>query len=186
MGISAYLTKPIKQSALLDAIMLCLGTPSQSKKDAPLITKHTLRETLQNFHILLAEDNIINQKMAVHILEKSGHTVVIADNGKEALTALDNETFDLVLMDVQMPELDGLKATAAIRDKERSTGAHMPIIAMTAHAIKGDRERCLDAGMDDYIAKPIKADDLLKTIDCTIATLRENRPGIVDIPKPPA
>ena len=186
MGISAYLTKPIKQSALLDAIMLCLGTSGKDKKDAPLITKHTLRETLANYHILLAEDNIINQKMAVHILERNGHTVVIANNGKEALDALEGEIFDLVLMDVQMPELDGLKATAAIRDKEKTTGAHMPIIAMTAHAIKGDRERCLDAGMDDYIAKPIKAEDLLKTIDRTIATLRENRPGIVDTPKPPA
>src|SRR6185436_19308438 len=107
-----------------------------------------------NLHILLAEDNSINQRLAIRLLEKKGHTVVVANHGREALTLLARERFDLVLMDVQMPE--GLETTLRIREQERATGAHLPIIAMTAHAMKGDRKRCLEAGMDGYISKPIQ------------------------------
>lgn len=115
--------------------------------------------------ILLAEDTEINQQLAIHLLESHGHAVVVAENGREAVEALEHRQFDLVLMDVQMPEMDGFDATASIREKERATGAHIPIIAMTAHAMKGDRERCLAAGMDSYVPKPIRPKELFQAID---------------------
>ncbi len=173
LGISSYLIKPIKQSELLDAIMLSLGAATEEIEPAPLITRHTIRESRRGLRILLAEDNIINQKVAVHILEKYGHKVFVANNGQEVLQALKKEHFDLILMDVQMPKMDGFETTASIREKEKKTGFHMPIIAMTAHAMKGDRERCLDSGMDDYIAKPLKAEHLMKTIDRVIFKKRK-------------
>jgi CheY-like chemotaxis protein/HPt (histidine-containing phosphotransfer) domain-containing protein len=119
----------------------------------------------QQLHILLAEDNRVNQRLAIAILQKQGHTVVVANNGQEALDALERQTFDLVLMDVQMPILDGFEATAAIRAKEQQTNTHIPIIAMTAHAMTGDRERCLAAGMDGYVAKPIQPQALAQAIE---------------------
>ncbi len=122
--------------------------------------------------ILLAEDNVINQKLAVRLLEKQGHEVIVAGDGKEALEKLDQSVFDLVLMDVQMPEVDGLKATEMIRTREQGTSQHIPIIALTAHAMKGDRERCLDAGMDGYIAKPINPQQLFETIDQVLTNLQ--------------
>ena len=115
--------------------------------------------------ILLAEDNAVNQLLASRVLEKHGHRVVTAGNGRAALERLEKATFDLVLMDIQMPEMDGFEATAAIRKEEESTGNHLPIIAMTAHAMEGDRERCLAAGMDGYIAKPIQVEDLIDAIE---------------------
>jgi PAS domain S-box-containing protein len=171
LGISGYLIKPVKSSDLLDAIMLALGPAAVEEGPVPLITKHTVRESQQRLNILLAEDNIINQKVAVHILDKSGHTVSVANNGQEALQALKKDRYDLILMDVQMPKIGGFEATASIREKEKKTGSHIPIIAMTAHAMKGDRERCLEAGMDDYIAKPLKAEELIKTIDRVISKI---------------
>jgi PAS domain S-box-containing protein len=173
LGISAYLTKPIKQSELLDAIMLALGATTKEKEPVPLITRHTIRESRRGLRILLAEDNIINQKVAVHILERYSHKVFVAKNGQEVLQALKKEHFDLILMDVQMPKMDGFAATASIREKEKKTGSHIPIIAMTAHAMKGDRERCLDSGMNDYIAKPLKAEHLTKTIDRVMSKVRK-------------
>jgi two-component system sensor histidine kinase/response regulator len=170
LGIAAYLVKPIKQSELLDAIMLALSISPIEK--VPLITRHTIRESCRHLRILLAEDNIINQKVAVNILEKNGHKVSVANNGQEVLRALKKDCFDLVLMDVQMPKMHGLEATACIREKETKTGFHIPIIAMTAHAMKGDRERCLDAGMDDYIAKPLKAEELMKKIDHVLTRIK--------------
>jgi CheY-like chemotaxis protein len=113
-------------------------------------------------HILLTEDNVVNQRVGRGILEKAGHVVVIASNGKQAQLLLERQPFDLVLMDIQMPEMDGFEATAAIRERERRTGKHVPIIAMTAHAMIGDRERCIAAGMDDYITKPVHAPELLE------------------------
>jgi CheY-like chemotaxis protein len=117
--------------------------------------------------ILLADDNIVNQRVAARLLEKSGHSVVIVGNGKEAIAALHREAFDMVLMDVQMPEMDGFEATKAIRGDEAGQNKHIPIIAMTAHAMTGDKDRCLAAGMDGYVSKPIRAADLLKLIEQT-------------------
>ena len=175
LGISAYLTKPIRQSELLDAIMFVLGTSPKRRKQVPLITRHIVKESRQRFRILLAEDNVINQKVAVHILEKKGHKVSVANNGQEILRALKKDRFDLILMDVQMPKMDGLEAAASIRDKEKRTGFHIPIVAMTAHALKGDRERCLDAGMDDYIAKPLKAEELMKKVDDVMSKMKKHQ-----------
>jgi signal transduction histidine kinase/CheY-like chemotaxis protein len=164
MGIAAHLTKPITQWELWNAIQEVLGTATAAVVRTPLVTQQTPVESPQCFHILLAEDNVVNQRLAVRILEKEGHTVIVAPHGEAALAALRQETFDLVLMDVQMPIMGGLEATAAIRAQERATGTHIPIIAMTAHAMKGDREKCLAAGMDDYLAKPIKAEELCAAI----------------------
>jgi CheY-like chemotaxis protein len=165
MGIQGYLTKPIKRADLLEGIKAALGSPTAPESSHSLITSHSLRENRGRLRILLAEDNPVNQALAVRLLEKRGHVVVVAKNGGEALDALDKQKFDLVLMDVQMPEMDGLQATAAIRKGEMMSGKHIPIIAMTAHAMAGDKERCLDSGMDDYITKPIRPeqmDDVLK------------------------
>jgi CheY-like chemotaxis protein len=114
--------------------------------------------------ILLAEDNVINQRLAARMLEKHGHTVMVVNNGQEALDALTRQSFDLVLMDVQMPEMDGFEATLLIREQEKATGRHLPILALTAHAMKGDRERCLAAGMDGYVAKPLQARELYNAV----------------------
>ena len=168
LGWSGYLTKPIKQSQLLDAIMTALNQTAQprARRDLPKIKEPTPAETARPLRILLAEDNPINQRVAVAILERAGHTVVPTANGRAALAALekasDREPFDLVLMDMQMPEMDGFEATKSIRADPRY--ASLPIIAMTAHAMKGDRERCLAAGMDDYVSKPVRAEELFKVI----------------------
>lgn len=180
LGIAAYLVKPIKQSDLLNAIMLVLGASHKRKEKIPLITRHTLRESRPRFRILLAEDNIINQKVAVHILEKNGHKVSVANNGQEVLSALKKDRFDLVLMDVQMLKMDGFEVTAIIRENEKKSGTHIPIIAMTAHATRGDRGRCLDVGMDDYISKPLKPEELMKTISRAFSKtskIDNERPG---------
>jgi PAS domain S-box-containing protein len=159
LGIAAYLTKPVRQAELLDAVLTALGT--RPTKEAPaLVTRHSIRENSHHLRILLVEDNAVNQALAARLLEKRGHAVTVAGNGNEALLALEKDSFDLVLMDVQMPEMDGFEATAAIREKEKTSGYHLPVIAMTAHAMVGDRERCLAAGMDDYIAKPIRPEEL--------------------------
>jgi CheY-like chemotaxis protein/HPt (histidine-containing phosphotransfer) domain-containing protein len=118
--------------------------------------------------ILLAEDNPVNQRVALHMLSKAGHSTVAVSNGKKAVAALARERFELVLMDIQMPEMDGLEATRAIRAEEEKSGRHVPIVAMTAHAMKGDRERCLAAGMDDYVSKPVQADALFRVIQSAV------------------
>jgi CheY-like chemotaxis protein len=126
-----------------------------------------LRETPRKLRILLAEDNLINRLVAVRLLEKRGHTIAVAVNGREVLAALDGTAsapFDVILMDVQMPDMDGFEATAAIRQNEKILGTHIPIVAMTAHAMKGDRERCIAAGMDGYVSKPIQAAELFEAI----------------------
>jgi len=163
LGIAAYLTKPVKQADLSDAISIALGKRSEVGVQPALVTRHSLREARRILRILLAEDNPVNQTLAIRLLEKRGHTVVVAGNGREALAILAKAAFsgfDLVLMDIQMPEMDGFEATAAIREKEKSSGKHLPIIALTAHAMKGDHERCLAAGMDGYVSKPIRAEEL--------------------------
>ncbi len=176
LGIAAYMMKPIKQSALLEAILFALGTPTGSRQPAPasLVTP-VAPEPPRQLHILLAEDNNINQKVALRTLGKEGHTVVVAENGREVLEWLKTETFDLVLMDVQMPVMDGLETTAEIRRLEEGTGRHLPIIALTAHAMKGDRERCLDAGMDGYVSKPILIEELRKALSAVLSAASEPR-----------
>jgi CheY-like chemotaxis protein len=164
LGIARRLLKPVKQADLLQAILEALGITAGDTTSPPSMISPYPRETPSR-HILLAEDGVVNQRVAMDMLTQRGHTVVVVGNGKEALDALEREVFDLVLMDVQMPVMDGLESTAAIRVKERATGTHVPIIAMTAGAMQGDRERCLEAGMDDYITKPIHAADLYQAVE---------------------
>jgi PAS domain S-box-containing protein len=187
LGIAVYLIKPIRQSELLEAILLALGRPSQQGERPTVLTRHSLREARRKLHVLVAEDNAVNQELAVRLLEKQGHTVAVARNGRETLEALEKAPgsgFDVVLMDVQMPEMDGFEATAAIRQKEKATGKHLPIVAMTAHALKGDRERCLAAGMDDYLAKPIQAKELLAAVEGAVPPAVESRQGVPTEPRP--
>jgi signal transduction histidine kinase/CheY-like chemotaxis protein len=173
IGIEVYLMKPVKQSALLEAIAHSLGRPAAAAP-APPLTRHSLGESRPKLRVLLAEDNAINQKLAVRLLEKHGHTVTVANDGAEAVAAAREGEFDVVLMDVQMPNMDGLEAAAAIRALERGTARHIPIVAMTAHAMKGDEERCLEAGMDGYISKPIQPDRMMEVI--AQATEQTGRP----------
>src|SRR5579862_3104610 len=130
-----------------------------------LITRHSGRESKTSLKILLAEDNEINRELAVRLLTKRGHSVQVATNGRKVLDLFENGQFDTILMDVQMPEMDGFKTTAAIRSKEKVTGTHIPIIAMTAHAVKGDRERCLAAGMDGYLPNSINAENFMEVLE---------------------
>ena len=162
LAVSQRLLKPVKQSELFDAIAAALGMQVSEPEATSQEQTPALVRTLK---ILLAEDSLVNQRLAVGLLERHGHDIVVANNGQEAMNALSQQSFDLVLMDVQMPELDGLEATRRIRHREQQAGnGHVPIIAMTAHALKGDRERCLAAGMDEYVAKPIRERQLLAAI----------------------
>jgi len=170
MGIADYVTKPVSQSDLLNAIIRLLSTKTASADDvANAQEDNKSRGPVKGLHILLTEDNAVNQYVAMSFLMEAGHKVKIANNGKEALAALEKEEFDLILMDVQMPEMDGFEATAAIREEEKTSGRHIPIVAMTALAMKGDRERCLAAGMDNYVSKPINRDELFRAIE-TVAS----------------
>jgi len=173
LGISAYLLKPVRERDLFDAICKVLN-PSPQKESVPLVTRHMLRETKHRWRVLLAEDNAVNRTLAVRLLEKRGYTVSVAADGRAALAAFEREHFDVVLMDVQMPEMDGFEATAGIRAKEKSTGGHIPIIAMTAHSLKGDQERCLAAGMDGYVSKPIRTNELFSTIEKVLGDAASN------------
>jgi len=167
VGIAVYLTKPVGQAQLLDAILSVLGGAVPT--DSPgLITRHTLREG-GRVNILLAEDNLVNQKITTRMLEKLGHAVTVVSNGREALDAIGRQTFDLILMDIQMPEMSGFEATETIRRQERGSGRHLPIIALTAHAMDGDRERCLESGMDGYISKPARGAELSRAIGSLLA-----------------
>jgi signal transduction histidine kinase/CheY-like chemotaxis protein len=165
LNIKAYLTKPIKRSDLLEAIKVAFGTQLAADKEASVVTIHSLRENRGKLRILLVEDNPVNQILAIRLLEKRGHVVEKAGNGKLALQALEKQTFDVILMDVQMPEMDGLQATDQIRRGEAGSTNHIPIIAMTAHAMAGDKEKCLAAGMDGYVSKPLNVDILFSTIE---------------------
>ena len=169
LGISSYLFKPIRRAELLSAIAATLQQPRMPTE--------AYRRTLlplangDGIRILLVEDNRINQRLAVRILEKAGHIVKVANHGIEALSALESEIFDLVFMDIQMPHMDGITATREIRRREKKTQLHVPIIAMTAHAMKGDREKCMECGMDGYVTKPI----VHSQIDEAIQLAREQR-----------
>jgi CheY-like chemotaxis protein len=167
LGIASHLLKPIKRSELFDAIALALGLAEIDKLvEAESAVAGTIE--MKPLQILLAEDSLVNQRLATTLLKRHGHTVMVAKNGREALALLNANSFDVILMDVQMPELDGIEATARIRAKERLTGTHIPIVAMTAHALKGDRERCLQAGMDEYVSKPVRAAELFRTLQIVL------------------
>jgi signal transduction histidine kinase/CheY-like chemotaxis protein len=162
LGVDCYLVKPVRQASLRDAMLRSLSrapAPAAARRHLPWEQPHTPR------HILLAEDNVVNQRVAIGILKKTGHTVTLAQNGREVLAAMATGHFDLILMDMQMPELGGAETMAIIREREAAAGGHIPIIALTAHAMKGDREMCLRAGADGYIAKPLSPQDLLDQID---------------------
>jgi len=176
LGISAYLVKPVRQTELLDGICQVLNK-IPTAKSIPLVTRHTLRENKHRSRVLLVEDNAVNQTLAVRLLEKRGYSVIVAGNGLEAVEAFENNSIDVVLMDIQMPEMDGFEATAAIRAKEKLTGGHVPIIAMTAHALKSDQERCIGAGMDGYVSKPIRTSELFSTIE---STLQKGNPALAN------
>jgi PAS domain S-box-containing protein len=162
LGISLYLRKPIRESDLFDSILSVLGV--ETRLPAPS-AQLALPGPARRLRILLAEDTPVNRRLAVALLEDRGHKVVVANDGREALEVLATDAFDLILMDIQMPVMDGFQATAAIRASELNTGRHIPIIAMTAHAMKGDRERCLAAGMDGYVSKPIQQEQFLAAVE---------------------
>ena len=164
LGIAGHVTKPVRQSELLDAIVNALGNGSDTSHLIRPAPEPALRSA-KPLRILLAEDNAVNQRLAVRLLEKWGHTVVVAGNGLKATETWEQEPFNLILMDVQMPEMSGLEATAVIRERERFAGARIPIIAMTAHAMEGDREKCLAAGMDHYVTKPIEQRKLFEAVE---------------------
>jgi PAS domain S-box-containing protein len=164
VGIAGYLLKPARQSELLE--MICRVLQPLPQTEAPVLeTRHTLREGRRRLQILLAEDNLVNQAVAVRLLEKRGYVVTVAGDGLAVLSAIEKQSFDLVLMDVQMPEMDGLEATAAIRAREQLGAPRLPIVAMTANAFKEDEERCIAAGMDGYVTKPIRPADLFAAIE---------------------
>jgi len=163
LGLAAYLVKPVRRSDLLNALQNIMGADPEvaTLEGEPLEAFAAAGPSLR---ILLAEDNRVNQMVAREILERAGHTVRVANHGREALGLHEQEEFEIILMDLRMPEMDGFEATAAIRERERQTGAHIPIIALTANAMKQDEERCLEAGMDAHASKPIRPEELLSTI----------------------
>ena len=164
LRIAGYLPKPLHSKDLLRAILAALGTQARRRKPRAERSSLAAGEP-QELKILLVEDNPVNQLLASRILQKRGHVVVLAGDGKSAVEIVRQQSFDLVLMDVQMPEMDGLEATTAIREHERASGKHVPIIAMTAHALVGDKERCLEAGMDGYLSKPMQPEELYAILD---------------------
>jgi CheY-like chemotaxis protein len=164
LGVAAHLTKPVRPNELHQAIRSALGAARTTTASAS--SRHAAPK--QNLRVLLAEDNPVNQRLAVRLLEKAGHAVTVAGNGQEALDALARESFDVVLMDVQMPVLGGLEAVIVLREREKGKGTHQPVIAMTAHAMAGDREKCLEAGMDGYVTKPIQTRELFAAIAAVV------------------
>jgi len=177
LGISAYLTKPINQSELFDVIITAISQPAGERPRAPRPAREA-RRPQRKLHVLLAEDNQVNQLLATRIFKKLGHHVTVVSNGRDALSAVQAGQFDLVAMDVQMPEMDGLDATAAIRAWEKAEGTHVPIMAMTAHAMKGDRERCLAAGMDGHTSKPIRIGELEHAITQLVSLSKSAEPPV--------
>ena len=189
LGVAAYLMKPIRQAELREAIARVLGAMAENR-ETQMITSTVLehsRDANATLRVLLAEDNEVNQKLATRLLEKRGHSVTVVKNGREALEAIRNAEYDLVLMDVQMPEMDGIAATTALRAMEKETGRHLPVIAMTALVMKGDRERCLGAGMDGYLPKPIRSQELDEVLDKYVTQkTRDSGAAEQTAPIPPA
>jgi CheY-like chemotaxis protein len=166
VGAAAYLTKPVRRSVLLEAILKILSDGAAPSTDKPaVVTRHSIGESRGELRVLVAEDNPVNLKVVEGMLRKHGCVVTAALTGRRAVEALEREKFDLVFMDVQMPEMDGLEATREIRRREQASGGRVPIVGLTAHAMRGDKERCLDSGMDGYLTKPIKPDLLIQAIE---------------------
>jgi CheY-like chemotaxis protein len=176
--VAAYLSKPIGEAELLDAVLRVLGTVKQDMERGQFYTRHSLRESRPILRILIVEDNPVNRTLTIRLVEKEGHTAVSATTGREALAALESEHFDVVLMDLQMPDMDGFEATAAVRVKERETGAHLPIIALTASAMEGDRKRCVDSGMDGYVTKPIQVTEMFAEIERVLSIAKGQAPEV--------
>jgi CheY-like chemotaxis protein len=169
LGIAAYLVKPIGSGELMQALLAVLGQSAEVVR--PLVTRHSLREDRRGLRILVAEDNPVNQALILRVLQKQGHATELARTGREAVALAAAGRFDVAFMDVQMPEMDGFAATATIRESERDSSAHLPIFAMTAHAMKGDEERCLAAGMDGYLSKPVDFSKIRLVLDGVRAQL---------------
>jgi len=180
LGVARSLVKPIRRMELREALagILCGGREKAEIGVAALQPARKERELAPALRILLAEDNAVNQRLAKRLLEKRGHLVEVAANGREALQALEKASYDLVLMDVQMPEMDGIEATARIREREKSSGGRQRVVALTAHAMKGDEERCLAAGMDGYLTKPIRPGEL----DALLENCAGERAAASDVP----
>jgi len=179
LGVSAYLVKPIQRTEFLEALLRVLGQPVQTGERPDLVTRHTIREARRKLRILVVEDNAINRELVTRLLQKHEHTIIAVTTGREAVDLLEKEPAccDMILMDVEMPVMDGLQATALVREREKASGRHIPIIALTAYAMKGDRERCLASGMGSYLSKPIRYQDLLETIQRLVS-------GMPDVPAP--
>jgi len=182
IGFDAYLTKPVKYRQLFDCLTTVLGKAAAADKNEPkrtLVTRHTIAEAMPKLRILVAEDNIVNQKLVLRLLEKKGFRTDVVSNGKEAVKAMTTIPYDLVLMDVQMPEMDGLEAAKAIRDPQNKTlRPEVPIIAVTANAMKGDQERCFAAGMQDYLSKPINPQEMFDKIDTWIEATNNSQASV--------
>ena len=183
LGITAYLTKPVKQSDLMDTIMGVLATRSEGRRARPRKEAPRRPPGGRGLRVLVAEDNAVNQQVAAGMLERAGHEATVAENGREVLALLERGTFDVVLMDVQMPEMDGLETTAAIRNRERTMGGHLPIVAVTAHAMKEDAARCLAAGMDAHLAKPLQPRELAAAIGSVLAAAAASTPVFASGPR---
>jgi CheY-like chemotaxis protein len=184
IGFAAYLTKPVKQSQLYDCLTTVFSRKKEVLKNQPptIVTRHSIAEDKKRKHrILLAEDNITNQQVALNILKKFGYNADVVNNGKEAVRALEIIPYDIVLMDCQMPEMDGYEATGEIRNsRSKVLDSKIPIIAMTAHTMKGDREKCLEAGMDDYLCKPVNPQELHDTLEKWVTKTDSSHRSAVD------
>jgi CheY-like chemotaxis protein len=183
LGVAAHLLKPVKPSELLRVVLRVLGQAVDQQTTDTGMSEPTVERLTRSLRVLLAEDSVVNQKLAESLLKKWGHTVHTVATGLAAVEAWEGGTFDLILMDVQMPTMNGLEATAAIRQREAQKGSHIPIIALTAHALEGDRDQCLAAGMDDYVPKPLRHRDLRRAVhNCCLDTEQEQsaRPGTDD------
>jgi CheY-like chemotaxis protein len=173
LGIGLYVLKPIRQTELRDVLL----TPQNSRFLAEVIPALRAAEEQSSARLLLVEDNLTNQKLALRLLAKRGYSVAVAGNGAQAIEEFRRQPFDLVLMDIQMPGMGGYEATSVIRELEKDTGSRTPIIALTAHAMKGDQERCMEAGMDDYVTKPVQAQELFRKIEQHLSFPEHPRPA---------
>ncbi len=176
LGFKAYLTEPLGPGSLVEVLMLLTA---RDFEPAEMITRHWLRERRQSLRVLLAEDSPINQKLAVRLLARRGHDVIVVDNGRKAVDTFRERAFDVVLMDIEMPELDGFAATAEIRKLEEGTDSHIPIVALTAHAMAGDEARCLEAGMDSYVSKPFRPEELFVAVEQVAAGAKPAESAVV-------